>query len=355
MTYHYTITQRNPTAVFTVLRAADLVLSRPWTALARKEAPTEMIQVEALRKSYGSTRAVDGISFHVPAGTIYGLLGPNGAGKTTTISCISGLLKPDAGRLSIDGIDLGSDPIRARRSLGVVPQETAIYDTLTAAENVAYFASLYGMAGASRRARVAEVLERVGLEPGSKQQSRKFSGGMKRRLNLAIGLVSRPRALLLDEPTVGIDPQARINILEVVRETLRQGTAILYTTHYLEEAESLCDRVGIVDHGRILAEGTVDELRRSVGEGTVVTLRGRFDADAFRAAIAGASRGADAGVRIVTLENDAAMVAVGGGRGAASEFLSGIVRAGVDIAEISMQEPSLQSVFIKLTGRELRD
>jgi ABC-2 type transport system ATP-binding protein len=320
-----------------------------------------MIRVEELFKSYGAMHAVDGISFHVPAGTIYGLLGPNGAGKTTTISCISGLLKPNSGRVTIDGIDLGSDPIRARQGLGVVPQETAIYDTLTAAENVSYFASLHGMAGATMRTRVNEVLERVGLEPGSKQQSRKFSGGMKRRLNLAIGLVSRPHALLLDEPTVGIDPQARLNILEVVRDTVRQGTAILYTTHYLEEAETLCDRVGIVDHGRILAEGTVDELRRTVGEGTVVTIRGRFTADAFRAAMTSGTKGgpggdpAAAAVKIVTLEDDAAMIAVSGGRGAASELLAAVVRAGIDVAEISMQEPSLQNVFIKLTGRELRD
>jgi ABC-2 type transport system ATP-binding protein len=317
-----------------------------------------MIQVEGLQKTFGSTRAVDGISFGVPAGMIFGLLGPNGAGKTTTISCISALLKPDAGRIAIDGVDLASDPIRARRSLGVVPQETAIYETLSAAENVSYFAALHGMAGSDRRARVAEVLDRVGLEPSSKQQSRKFSGGMKRRLNLAIGLVSRPRALLLDEPTVGIDPQARINILEVVREAQRQGTAILYTTHYLEEAEALCDRVAIVDHGRILAEGTVEELRRSVGEGTVVTIHGRFSADAFRGAIATlvlASGREDSSPRIVTLEDDSAMVAVSAKPGAASELLSTVMRAGIDVAEISMQEPSLQSVFIKLTGRELRD
>ncbi len=313
-----------------------------------------MIQVEGLHKSYGSTRAVDGISLHVPAGTIYGLLGPNGAGKTTTISCISGLLKADSGRISIAGCDLASDPIRARRALGIVPQETAIYDTLTAAENVSYFASLHGMGGADLRSRVGEVLDRVGLEPGSKQQSRKFSGGMKRRLNLAIGLVSRPRALLLDEPTVGIDPQARLNILEVVRETQRQGTAILYTTHYLEEAETLCDRVAIIDHGRLLADGTVDELRRSVGEGTVVTVRGRFEAEAFRAAVM-QGRKRDGDIRVVTLEDNAAMVAVTGEEGAASDVLSTIMRAGIEVADISMQEPSLQSVFIKLTGRELRD
>ncbi len=313
-----------------------------------------MIRVDALRKAYGSTLAVDGVSFRVQAGTIYGLLGPNGAGKTTTISCLSGLLKPDAGRIEIDRTDPSVDPIGARRALGVVPQETAIYDTLSAAENVSYFATLHGIGAADRRARVAEVLERVGLDPRSKQQSRKFSGGMKRRLNLAIGLVSRPKALLLDEPTVGIDPQARIHILDVVRETVRQGTAILYTTHYLEEAETLCDRIAIMDHGRILAEGSVDELKRGVGDGTVVSVRGRFGQDEFRTALE-ARRTADGSVRVLTLEDGAAMVGVQGGRGAASDVISSIVRGGIDISEISMQEPSLQSVFIKLTGRELRD
>jgi ABC-2 type transport system ATP-binding protein len=203
------------------------------------------------------------------------------------------------------------------------------------------------------RTKVNGALERVGLAPDSKQQSRTFSGGMKRRLNLAIGLVHGPKILLLDEPTVGIDPQARINILDVVRELQREGTAVLYTTHYLEEAETLCDRVGIVDKGRILAEGTVPELRRLVGEGTVITLRGGFTADAFRAAV-----GSDAGVRILSIEDKAAMVSLGGraadGRSAA-DLLSLLLRAGIEVEEIAIREPSLQNVFIKLTGRELRD
>jgi ABC-2 type transport system ATP-binding protein len=309
-----------------------------------------MIHVENLQKSYGSTRAVDIISFRVAPGEIYGLLGPNGAGKTTTISCISGLLKADGGRVTVAGIDLAADPIRARRHLGVVPQETAIYDTLTAAENVSYFASLHGLSGAEARRSVGESLERVGLDPAAKTASRKFSGGMKRRLNLAIGLVHRPKALLLDEPTVGIDPQARINILDVVRALQKEGTAILYTTHYLEEAELLCDRVGIMDKGRVLAEGTISELRRLVGEGTVVTLRGSFTANAFRSAL-----GASGAVKVVSLEDNTAMVAVVGERRAASDLLTTVLRAGLDIADITMQEPSLQNVFIKLTGRDLRD
>ena len=309
-----------------------------------------MIRAENLRKTFGSVRAVDTISFHVPAGEIYGLLGPNGAGKTTTISCISGLLRPEGGRVTIGGVDVAADPLRARETLGVVPQEIAIYETLTARENLDYFASLHGLAGAERRGRVDEALERVGLSADSKKATKDFSGGMKRRCNLAIGLVSRPRALLLDEPTVGIDPQARIHILDVVREVQHEGTAILYTTHYLEEAESLCDRIGIMDAGRILAEGTVPELRRLVGEGTLVTLRGHFPAGAMQSALA-----LRKDVLVVLLEDDHAMLSVTGEHRAASEVLSSVLRANIEVSGISMQEPSLQSVFLKLTGRELRD
>jgi len=309
-----------------------------------------MIQVDRLQKRFGSTHAVDGISFTVRPGEIYGLLGPNGAGKTTTISCISGLLRPDSGRVEIDGVEVASEPLRARRALGVVPQEVAIYDTLDARENVTYFASLHGLRGAELRSRVDEALSRVGLAAESKQSSKKFSGGMKRRLNLAIGLVSHPRALLLDEPTVGIDPQARIHILEVVREVQRQGTAVLYTTHYLEEAENLCDRIGIVDHGRILAEGTVAELRQLVGEGTLVSLRGAFAAAALNAVLQDQT-----GVKVVSLADGAAMLSVAGAQRTASELLAAVLRSGLEVAEVSMEEPSLQSVFIKLTGRELRD
>ena len=302
-----------------------------------------MIQVENLRKSFGAVQAVDTITFRVSPGEIYGLLGPNGAGKTTTISCISGLLKPDAGQVSIDDADLSIDPLRARRVLGIVPQETAIYDTLTARENVSYFAALHGLGGAERR-------KRVGLAAESKQSSKKFSGGMKRRLNLAIGLVSDPKVLLLDEPTVGIDPQARIHILDVVRDVQRQGTAILYTTHYLEEAESLCDRIGIMDHGRILAEGTIPELRRRVGEGTVVTLKGRFSAETLRSVLP-----ANGVAQVIALEDNSAVLSVRGESGPASEILSAVLKAGIELTDITMQEPTLQNLFIKLTGRDLRD
>src|SRR5262245_59567115 len=233
-----------------------------------------MLEVTGLQKSYGKTRAVDGVSFHVQPAEIYGLLGPNGAGKTTTISMIDGLLKPDAGRVTVGGIDIGEDPRTAKALMGVVPQETAIYEELSARDNVAFWGRLYGLRGPELKQRTDAALDLVGLASTDRRGVRKFSGGMKRRLNLAMGLVHRPRLLLLDEPTVGIDPQGRHAVLDVVRKVASEGTAILYTTHYLEEAEDLCSRVGIIDHGKILAEGTIPELRRLVGEGTVATIRG---------------------------------------------------------------------------------
>ena len=214
-----------------------------------------MYEVDDLVKRCGDLVAVAGVSFEVRTGEIYGLLGPNGAGKTTTISMLCGLLKPDEGRVRFDGIDLGVEPIRVKSQLGVVPQEIALYDELSARENLRFWGSIYGLAGAALNRAVDRALEVVGLEGRAKDPPSKYSGGMRRRLNLALGLVHSPRALLLDEPTAGIDPQGRVKILDVVRDIAAAGTTIVYTTHYLEEAETLCDRIGIMavkrlDRGR---------------------------------------------------------------------------------------------------------
>ena len=309
-----------------------------------------MLTVETLSKSYGSLKAVDNISFQVKPGEIYGLLGPNGAGKTTTISCTCGLLKPDAGRIELEGIPLSSDPLEFKQRIGVVPQETAIYGDLTAHENLRFWGQLAGLSGGELKTRIKEVLETVGLQDRGREPTRKFSGGMKRRLNLAVGMIHNPRLLLLDEPTVGIDVQARLNILEGVRTEAKKGTAVLYTTHYLEEAQDLCDRIGIMDEGRVLAEGTLDELKRSVGEGEILTLRG-----AFRAADIDVLMKAETAVRVVHVEDGHAMVDVGSGEGEVAQVLGRLLAQGLSIDDISIQQPSLQGVFLKLTGRELRD
>ena len=209
-----------------------------------------MIRVENLIRRYGELTAVDRISFEVATGEIYGLLGPNGAGKTTTLSMLSGLLKPDEGRILFDGVDLATDPISAKRSLGVVPQEVALYEELTARENLRFWGGLYDLRGQALTSAVDQALERVGLSGRADDRVKVFSGGMKRRLNLSLGLVHSPRAVLMDEPTVGIDPQARNSIQELVKSLAQDGMTVLYTTHYLDEAELLCDRIGIMDHGK---------------------------------------------------------------------------------------------------------
>ena len=307
-----------------------------------------MIRAETLVKKFGEKVAVDGISLQVEAGEIYGLLGPNGAGKTTTLSMISGLLAPDNGRVTFDGIELASEPIRFKQRLGVVPQEIALYEELTALENVRFWGSLYGLAGKALAAAAERALAQVELTGRARDTVKTYSGGMKRRLNLALGLVHSPRALLLDEVTAGIDPQARASILEVVRGVAGAGAAVIYTTHYLEEAERLCDRIAIVDHGRILAEGTLDALKARLGEEEVVTLWGRFEADAAQAALAGI-----AGTRV--LSATAGKVALSAGARGAAGLLAEIYHGGLEIDRVSIEPPSLNALFLRLTGRELRD
>ena len=309
-----------------------------------------MFQVEGLVKSYGSLRAVAGVSFTVAKGELYGLLGPNGAGKTTTMSMLSGLLAPDEGRMLFDGIDLAREPLKVKAQLGVVPQEPALYETLSARENLSFWGGLYGLSGAPLKSAVDRVLELVGLTDRAKDPVKQYSGGMKRRINLALGLVHGPRAVLMDEPTVGIDPQARLNILEAVKQVAAAGTTVIYTTHYLEEAEQLCDRIAIMDHGKILAEGTLDELKRRVGGRDLVTVRGSFDAQALVPRFETLP-----GVQVTSVEPGRLVLSVeGSGRGAV-DLLSNVLAGGVSVDGISIQPPSLSTLFLNLTGRELRD
>jgi ABC-2 type transport system ATP-binding protein len=291
---------------------------------------------------------VDGISFTAEAGQVFGLLGPNGAGKTTTIGCISGLLKPTAGRVAVMGHDVVHDARRARQSLGIVPQELALYLDLSASDNLAYWAAAYDMPRDRLPSRVTEVLETIGLADRARDKVSTFSGGMKRRLNFGCGIIHTPRVLLLDEPTAGVDPQSRVRLLDLVREQARSGTAVVYTTHYMEEAQDLCDRLAIVDHGRLLAVGTLEQLRALVGEKDLVRLSGRFDP-------ATASRALQAldDVEVLAVSADAVTIATRG----ASRRLPAIFGAlgSSEIQETTLSVPSLESLFITLTGRELRE
>lgn len=307
-----------------------------------------MIQVDNLKKRFGEIRAVDGISFRVEAGEIYGLLGPNGAGKTTTLSMMTGLLKPDDGRVNFGSIDIAADPIGFRSQLGVVPQEIALYDELSAKENLKFWGGLYGLSGKRLQDAAGEILERVGLSGRSHEPVENFSGGMKRRLNLCLGLIHGPKALLLDEPTAGIDPQARQNILEIVEEVARDGTTVVYTTHYLEEAERLCDRIGIMDHGKILAEGSLDELKAMVGEEQAVTLYGSFSVEQAKLRVETLP-----GVHLIGADSGRLILGTGDSGHTSLDLIQRM--SDLEVERISIQPPSLNSLFLKLTGRELRD
>ena len=243
-----------------------------------------MLECTGLRKRFGRVEAVRGVGFSVREGETYGLLGPNGAGKTTTISMVCGLLQADAGEILVAGQPLTTRSVEAKAAIGYVPQELAIYPDLTARENLRFFARLYGLPPAQAAARVDEVLAVIGLTDRAGDLAKTYSGGMQRRLNIGIGLLHRPRLLILDEPTVGVDPQSRNAILENVEQLSAEGMAVLYTTHYMEEAERLCDRIGIIDLGELKAEGTRGELVSLVGQHDRVRLEGDGDLEAGAAA-----------------------------------------------------------------------
>ena len=296
-----------------------------------------MIQVNNLRKTFSSVAAVDGVSFDIRQGETFGLLGPNGAGKATTIHMLTGVLRPDAGEISINGT---SDPTRleVRQHLGVAPQALALYEELTAEENIAFLAKLYGLAGTRLKERIAWALEFAGLTERRGDRIRTFSGGMKRRLNLACALVHDPKVVFLDEPTVGVDPQSRNYIFSGIEDLAKEGRTVLYTTHYMEEAQRLCDRVAIMDRGRILALDTVEIL---------------IDQHGGQALVEAELEGAPAdGVQLPGQYVDGVL------RFASSspfEEAARLVAAGVKFASFRVDRPNLEVVFLALTGRRLRD
>jgi len=312
-------------------------------------AMSPLLQVDRLSKAYGPVRAVEDISFAVRPGEIYGLLGPNGAGKTTTISMICGLLQPDGGAISVAGQPLATDPQAAKRLMGVVPQELALYEELSAAENLEFWGRLAGLDRKTARARTAEMLAALTLSDRAKDPVKTFSGGMKRRVNLGCALLHRPRLILLDEPTVGIDPQARLNILEFVRGLRADGVGVLYTTHYLEEAESLCDRIGIVDHGRMHAEGTLRELQERLGDQGIFVLEGAW---------AGAQPDTWPGLREhyrVLQHTDRQLVVAALVERDPADCLRELLALPVRAENVTLKRPSLNDVFLQLTGRNLRE
>jgi ABC-2 type transport system ATP-binding protein len=308
-----------------------------------------VLECSGLRKEYGDLVAVDGVGFSIEAGETYGLLGPNGAGKTTTISIIAGLLDSDGGAAVVSGNEITTKSTAAKAAIGLVPQDIAIYPDLTARENLRFFGKLYDIGG-SLNERVDEILDVIELSDRADDQTKEYSGGMKRRLNIGLGLLHKPDLLILDEPTVGVDPQSRNAILENVERLGAEGMAVLYTTHYMEEAERLCDRVGIIDEGVIVAEGTRRELVTLVGERDRLHLEVSGDASTV----------ADAVSAIPDVEScssagsELEVVAVSASRALPDVVLS-VNDAGLDVLTVQVSEPDLESVFLHLTGKALRE
>ncbi|MHC4325012.1 MAG: ABC transporter ATP-binding protein [Planctomycetota bacterium] len=303
-----------------------------------------MIKAENLKKSYGATVAVDDVSFEVQKGQTFGLLGPNGAGKTTTIQLLCGLLKPDAGTVTLDG---KTDPglIEVRTSLGVVPQVLALYQELSALENLRFFGKVYGLTGRKLKDRVDNCLEIAGLVQRSKERISKYSGGMKRRLNMVCSLLHDPPILLLDEPTVGVDPQSRNLIFETIEEMSKQGRTIIYTTHYMEEAQRLCDKVAIIDHGRILDMDSVENLITRHGGPSHIEAEVEeksFDADKIKPFVSDEN-----------IQFDGTKIRFQTAR--PMESLAKLNSSGMHFNSLKVQTANLEDVFLNLTGRRLRD
>lgn len=309
-----------------------------------------MLKVERLEKSFGDRVAVNDVSFHIEEGETYGLLGPNGAGKTTTISMIAGLLSADGGSVVVGGEPMSVSAVGVRSLVGYVPQEIAIYPELTAAENLLFFARLQGLDKKLAAGRVSEILETVGLRDRANDPTKTFSGGMQRRLNIGVGLVQRPKLLILDEPTVGVDPQSRNAILHSVEQLGNEGMAVLYTTHYMEEAERLCDRIGVMDEGSLIAEGTQSELVSTVGERDLVEIS--------VASLAAAAATALADLPFVEsatdVENTVEVLLSDAGTHLA-EMLATVSEAGSMVRGVNIHQPDLEAVFLNLTGKALRD
>jgi ABC-2 type transport system ATP-binding protein len=309
-----------------------------------------MIRAEDLRKRYGDRTALDGVSFSVNAGEIVGLLGPNGAGKTTTLLILSGVIDPDSGRASIATHSLATEPRVARRSLGLVPQSLALYPTLTALENLMFWGRIQGMAARDALKRARELLEEVGLDDRADDEVEEFSGGMMRRLNIACGMIHSPAAIMLDEPTVGVDPQSRGRIFAVVERAAQAGGAILYSTHYMEEAERLCNRIVLIDHGNIVAQGTDRELIALAGT------EPRIEISTKKKLAPGWSNGIDGVTELPweVLDGFAAAATLH-----SLEQVPDVIRrageAGDEVIEFHVHRPNLQDAFLKLTGHALRD
>jgi ABC-2 type transport system ATP-binding protein len=313
-------------------------------------APAPILRCTDLHKRFEDLVAVNGISFEIAAGESYALLGPNGAGKTTTIAMICGLLASDEGKVEVAGQQLTTKSVAAKAELGYVPQELAVYPDMTARENMRFFARLYSLRGRAAATRIEAVLELIGLSDRADDLVKNYSGGMQRRLNMGLGLLHEPRLLILDEPTVGVDPQSRNAILTSIQQLADAGVGVLYTTHYMEEAERFCKRVGIIDHGKLIAEGTRSELVSLVDARDSVQLNGSGDLEPAAQAVQDLPgvlelHRTDNGLELIVQDTSQLLPVL----------LDRIGKTGTSLSSIEVRKPNLETVFLHLTGRTLRD
>jgi ABC-2 type transport system ATP-binding protein len=306
------------------------------------------LEVRDLHRRFGDTVALAGVSFEVAEGEMFGLLGPNGAGKTTLLSILSCLLEPTSGHAYLMGQVLSSRDKEQRRRIGIVPQELALYGELTARENLLFFGELYGMERPGLHRRVHEVLAAVGLEDRARARVDTFSGGMKRRLNLGAALVHEPRLLLLDEPTTGVDPQSRNHIFEEIRRVNKAGVTVIYTSHYMEEVQALCPRIGIIDHGKLIACDSLPALLRQMPG--FIRLRTAEMPPALAARLQQLP-----GVRLLTQDDQGIELECANVKGTLMQLVALLNELQLELTGLEMEEPNLERVFLHLTGRALRD
>lgn len=311
-----------------------------------------MLEVNKVRKSFGKLEVVKGASFTVEKGESFGLLGPNGAGKSTTISMICGLLPYNEGEIKVDGFSVKNKPMEIKKKIGIVPQDIALYPTMTALDNLLFWGKMYGLTRKEADKRANEVLEFVGLLDRAKDKIETFSGGMKRRINIGAALMHQPELLIMDEPTVGIDPQSRNHILETVKQLNKKGMTIIYTSHYMEEVEFLCKRIGIIDHGEVIAIGTKEDLINRLSGGTVV----KMGVNHYQNSLIEELNALPLVDKVIANKEEKELeIFVTSGHQALGELVSTAIKHNVEVSSVQVQEPNLETLFLQLTGRSLRD
>ncbi|WP_370042918.1 ABC transporter ATP-binding protein [Lysinibacillus sp. RC79] len=308
-----------------------------------------MLEIKNLTKSFTNVNIISDLTLNIKRGEVYGLIGPNGAGKTTLISIICGLIKPTKGSITFDGENILGDNAKLKKLLGIVPQDIALYSALSAKDNLLFWGRMYNLSGEELKERVAECLKLVGLDDRANEKISTFSGGMKRRINIAAAILHEPELLIMDEPTVGIDPQSRNHILETIKQLNSNGMTVIYTSHYMEEVEYLCDRIGIIDHGKLIVQGTIKEVILQIGNESKVF----FSLQNYNEGLLGGITQTVPG--IVEIESNKLMISTENVHQTLIEILEAVRNLEESLATIDILYPNLETCFLQITGKSLRD